>query len=150
MLVLPWLSLPLVGSKAFKRFLPATVSIMVYLIGECMVAEKEKWWWFHFHNIPNFLGVFPLLFGPFFAGSLWILKLTYGNFTRFFITNLIIDSFFTYVLLDWFKKIGYMSIVKMTKLQMSITFLIESSLLYGFQMFFDKWASRKKFIFRFR
>ncbi|MDQ0230178.1 hypothetical protein [Metabacillus malikii] len=143
MTVLPWLTLPFLKRNTIKRFLPASICMFFYLFGESLLAERKKWWRFHYNIKPNALGAIPLLIGPFFVGSLWIMKYTYGNFIRYFITNAIIDSIFTYLLLDWFKKIGYMSLVKLSKLNMSVTFLIEATLLYGFQLLYEKINKRQ-------
>ncbi|GAM14526.1 hypothetical protein [Mesobacillus selenatarsenatis] len=46
MAVLPWLSLPLLGKQTFRKFLPGTLFMAIYLIFEGRLAEKRKWWWF--------------------------------------------------------------------------------------------------------
>lgn len=140
MTVLPWLTVPLLGTKSFKRFLPSSILMSLYLIVEGRLAERKKWWWFPFTVKPNVLGELPLILGPFLVGSLWILKYTYGKFSLYFLINLIIDSFFTYFGMTWFKKIGYVSLIKLTKFQLSIVFLIKSFVLYGSQMLFDKFS----------
>ena len=141
--ILPWLSIPLLGNRAFKRFLPASLFMCLYLILEGWVAQKRKWWWFSTSLKPNVLGEMPLIFGPFIVGSLWILKFTYGKFKLYLLVNLIIDSIFTYGMLGWFKKIGYVSLVRMSKLQLSLIFMVKSIIMYGFQMLFEKIFPRR-------
>jgi hypothetical protein len=114
----------------------------LYVLAEGRFAEKKKWWWFTTAVKPNVLGEIPLIIGPFFVGSLWILKYTFGKFKLFLLINLIVDSLFTYIGTDWLKKIGYGSLVRLTKLQLSFVFLIKSFLLYGFQLFSEKCFSR--------
>lgn len=140
MTILPWLTIPFLGEKTFKRFFPSSIFMTLYLIAEGRYAEKKKWWWFPFTVKPNVLGEVPLIIGPFLVGSLWILKYTYGKFNLYLLTNIIIDSFFTYFGLTWFKKIGYVSLVRLTKFQLSIVFLIKSFVLYGSQMLYDKFS----------
>ncbi|WP_226671401.1 hypothetical protein [Metabacillus litoralis] len=138
MTLLPWLSLPLLKKKTFLRFLPGALFMCLYVTAEGYFAQKKKWWWFPFHVKPNVLGELPLIFGPFFVGSFWILKYTYGKFNLYMLVNIIIDSFFTYFTLEWFKKIGYVSLVRLTKFQLSLLFLVKSVLMYGFQVLYEK------------
>jgi hypothetical protein len=135
--LLPWLTAPFLGVKAIKRFLPSSIFMSLYLVAEGRFAEKKKWWWFPFNVKPNVIGEIPLIIGPFLVGSLWILKYTYGKFNLYLLTNLIVDSLFTYFGLEWFKKIGYVSLVRLTKFQLSIVFLIKTFILYGFQVIYE-------------
>ncbi|TMU84540.1 hypothetical protein FGG79_16805 [Bacillus sp. BHET2] len=138
MAVLPWLTIPLIGAKTFKRYLPGSMFISIFLLAEGRFAEKKKWWWFHYSVKPNVLGEIPLIIGPFFVGTLWILKYTFGNFNVYVVINLIVDSIFIYMGLNWFKKIGYATLVRLTKYQLSIVFLVKSFVLYGFQLLYEK------------
>ncbi|MFD2216377.1 hypothetical protein [Metabacillus endolithicus] len=138
MILLPWLSLPLVGLKYFKRYFPSAISMCIYLMAEGRYAEKKKWWWFPSNIKRNFIVELPLIIGPFFIGSLWVLKYTYGKFKLYFFINLLVDSFFTYFVIDWFKKIGYVTLVRLSKFQLSIVFLIKTFVLYGSQLLYEK------------
>jgi hypothetical protein len=87
-----------------------------------------------------------LIFGPFFIGSIWILKYTFGKFKLYLFVNVIIDSIFTYYGLNLFKKIGYVSLVKLTKFQLSLVFLIKTFVLYGSQLLYEKiFSNREKY-----
>ncbi|WP_160725982.1 hypothetical protein [Bacillus sp. USDA818B3_A] len=138
MTILPFLTIPILGVKTFKRFIPGALFMSLYLIAEGRFAEKRKWWWFPFRIKPNVLGELPLIIGPFFIGSIWILKYTFGKFNLYLLINLIVDSFFTYFVLDWLKKIGYVSLVRLSKFQLSLVFLIKTFILYGTQLFYEK------------
>jgi hypothetical protein len=138
MAILPWFTLPLLGAKTFKRFLPGALFMSLYVTLEGMFAEKKKWWWYLFKGKPNVLGEMPLIFGPFFIGSFWILKYTFGKFKYYVLVNLLVDSIFTYFTVDWFKKIGYVTLVRFSKIQLSLIFLVKSFVMYGFQVVFEK------------
>lgn len=116
----------------------------LYVTAEGYLAEKRKWWWFPFHVKPNVIMELPLIFGPFFVGSLWILKFTFGNFKKYVVLNLVIDSLFTFIGVNFLKKIGYVSLVRLNKFQLSLVFLIKSFLMYGFQFIYEKYISRKR------
>ncbi|WML49510.1 hypothetical protein RCG23_05840 [Neobacillus sp. PS3-34] len=144
MTILPWLTIPFIGVKTIKRFLPGALFMCLYTIFEGNVAERRKWWWFFYNVKPNVLGEMPLILGPFFVGSLWILKFTFSNFKKYVILNVMIDSFFTYVLLNWFKRIGYASLIRINKLQLSLLFLVKLLLMYSFQYFYENYLTLKK------
>lgn len=140
---LPWLTTPLLGKDTFKRFLPAAVFISLLVELEGRLARKRKWWWIYERIHPKLPGILPLIWGPFLIGSIWILKLTYGKFRIYSVLNLIIDSGFTYVLTEWFKKMGIASLVRLKKYQLSILFFVKSLLLYGFQYLMEDGLRRK-------
>lgn len=143
MTILPWLTLPLIGRKVVKRFLPGTLFMSVYLIFEGLIAEKKKWWRFHYPVKPNVIGEFPLIIGPFFIGSLWIFKFTFGKFKIYQVINLLIDYIFIYGLLNILEKIGYVSLMKMSKFRLSMLFLVKTFFMYGFQMIYEKYFRYK-------
>ncbi|MEH7385564.1 hypothetical protein V7147_09170 [Bacillus sp. JJ1521] len=139
MLIISWLSLLLMGKNSVKRFLPAGVFMALFTRWENVVAKKRTWWWWYEKLHPKLPGSFPFVWGPFMIGSMWILKLTYGNFFRYLILNLIVDSIFTFVLVDkWLTKWGIASLVRMKKIQLSLLLFIDSLLLYGFQYLIEK------------
>jgi hypothetical protein len=136
--VLPWFTLPLLGKSTIKKFLPGTLFMALYVTIEGRIAERRKWWWFPFTVKPNVLAEFPLIWGPFFIGSFWILKYTYKKFNLYLLVNIIVDSIFTYYGLDLLKKVGYATLVRINKFQLSIIFMIKSFVMYGFQVLYDK------------
>jgi hypothetical protein len=143
MTILPWLTVPFIGKKTLKRFLPGVIFMCLYVTAEGTLAERKKWWWFPYSVKPNVLGEMPLILGSFLVGSFWILKYTYGKFSLYILVNIVIDSVFTYLALGWFKKIGYVSLVRLTKFQLSLLFMVKSILMYGFQYIYEKCFTRK-------
>lgn len=133
MFIVPWLSSPLLGQKTMKRFLPAALFISFIVHFEGKLARKRRWWWYYERVHPKVPGGFTLTWGSFLVGSMWILKYTYGRFWIYTIVNFIVDSGFTYILTDHFKKLGIASLVRMKKYQLSLLFFLKSLLLYGFQ-----------------
>ncbi|WP_034332072.1 hypothetical protein [Bacillus sp. J37] len=149
MMILSWFSIPLIGKREIKRFLPAVLFITMIVSIEDKIAKKRKWWWWYEKLHPKLSGIVPFLWGPFFIGSMWILKWTYGKFIRFILLNLIVDSVFTYLLVDLFKKIGIGSLVRLKKYQLSMLFFLKSLLLYGFQFVKEKRRKWVKFTAKF-
>ncbi|XJZ27659.1 hypothetical protein ACF5W4_02085 [Bacillota bacterium Lsc_1132] len=133
-----WLSFPFLGKQTIKRFFPAALFISLFVFGESFVARKRVWWWFYK------IGIAPLIAGPFFVGTMWILKFTYGTFFRYIAVNLLVHFLFVYVIVDWFKRIGYASIVRLKKGQLLILFIFKALILYVFQFCKEMSLSKAK------
>lgn len=76
--------------------------------------------------------------GPFFIGTLCILKFTYGTFKKYMLVNFLIDSGFVFVLMNILKKYNIMKLVKLKKYQFLSFFMIKSLAIYGFQYLLEK------------
>lgn len=137
-LILPWLTIPLLGKKTIKRFWLASFFMSFVVWIESLIARRYRWWMFYEKLHSKVLGELPLIVGPFFIGTLWILKFAYGKIVRFTIINLIVDSFFTYILVEWFQKSKIATLFRLNKIQLSLLFFVKSMLLYGFQAFIKK------------
>lgn len=144
MMLLPWLSVPLLGKQSFRRFLPGAMFICLWISIESILAKKRVWWGFYEKLIPNVMGELPFLVGPFFVGSLWILKFSFGNFLRYLLMNFITDITFVYPGMITLKRLGIVSLVRMKHYQMGILFMCKSVLMYGFQGMIDKLRKKPK------
>lgn len=133
MMILPWFTVPLMGRRVFKRYLPAGLLMAVSVRITNAIAKKRKWWWWYEPFLPRLSGSIPFILGPFLVGSLWILKWSYGRIFRFIIINLIYDGLFTYVVVPLLTKFGIASLVRMKKMQLMYVFSILATLLYIFQ-----------------
>jgi hypothetical protein len=131
LMILSWLTIPLIGKKALKRFLPASMLMAIIVWLEGILAKKRKWRWYYVKIHPKIPGRFPLTWGPFLIGSIWILRLTYGKFKWYLLLNLVIDTIFTYKFVDTLTDRGIASLVRLKKYQLSILFFVKSLLLYG-------------------
>lgn len=137
LIVLPWLSLPWIGTGNIKRFYPASILIGLFEIINATIGKRRKWW--VFYNKPNsyLFNELPFNVGPFFILSLWTLKLAYGNFKRFLLLNAISNAFFAFPYSFFAKKIKYYSLVRFNSFQFFLYFFSKSFLLYGFQNFIE-------------
>ncbi|MBT2722863.1 hypothetical protein [Bacillus sp. ISL-46] len=133
LLILPWLTVPFFGRNSLKKFLPASIFIATFNKAINLYGEKKKWWRFY-KVVPPLDGMTFFNFGPYIVTSLWMLKLTFGKFPLYIISNLILHISFTFLgglkLLDRYK-IG--SLVKLTKFQFLVVNSLRALLLYGFQ-----------------
>jgi hypothetical protein len=138
MMILPWIAVPLLDRNSIKRFLPATLFICLFVRLESILARKRRWWWFYEKLHPRLMGVTPFILGPFFVGTLWILRLTYGKFLLYMVSNHIVHLIFVYPLVTWLKQSGILSLVRLKRLQLLLIFTFKAVLLYGFQYLKEK------------
>ncbi|MDQ1147594.1 hypothetical protein QE429_004421 [Bacillus sp. SORGH_AS 510] len=142
LMLVPWFSVPLLGRRALKRFYPGALFTFVWILFESIFAGKRLWWKFYEKLTP--MGELPFMIGPFFVGSLWILKFTFGNFFRYLFLNLIIDAFFVYPGMIILRKMKIVSLIRMKHYQMGILFLSKSVVMYGFQYLVEKIRKKPK------
>jgi hypothetical protein len=148
MMILPWLSMPFIGKRTFKRFYPGALFICIWVFFENIIAEKKAWWRFYESFGPKLMGIVPLIIGPFFVGSLWILKFTFGNFIRYFIVNFVIDMIFVFPGVFVLKKLGIASLVRLKSYQLLSIFLGKLIIMYGFQSLVNKLRKKPKSILK--
>jgi hypothetical protein len=137
MLVLSWLTLPFLGWNALKKYFPSGVFICALTKFLDKFGEKEKWWRFY-KGISLLDSMDFFNFGPYLATSLWMLKLFYGRFWLFLISNTIFQMAFIYLGLKYVKRFKILSLVFLKKYQYLVIDIIRAILLYAFQWTIDK------------
>jgi hypothetical protein len=137
MLIIPWLTVPFMGKKSFFRFLPVASFTNLFISVFSLIANKKKWWVNKNPLSPGPID-FTYILGPYFVAALWIFKLTYGNFPKYLITNIVLDSIASYPFAEISEKIG---VFKFKKLNHTIWYFICVSLaiiIYGYQNIVEK------------
>lgn len=135
--LISWGTLPFLGLKSIRRFLPATIFISFVIMLESYVAKERKWWVFRNKYSRYVTGETPYIVGPFLSGSLWILKLSYGKFFTYLLLNFCFGLFFVYPFTALTSKFNISRLKKMNPLQLLVLFLAKSFLMYGYQMFIE-------------
>ncbi|WP_227936409.1 hypothetical protein [Alkalihalobacillus deserti] len=132
-ILLTWSTLPFLEIRNIKRFLPASFLIFLIEFITTLIGKKRKWWVFYNKPKAVFFGEFPYLIGPFFVGSLWILKWTYGNFKQFILLNAIVNAFFASPVARFAKKIKHYKLVRLNEFQFFLYYFPKAFLMYWFQ-----------------
>ncbi|KKI90007.1 hypothetical protein WQ54_23020 [Bacillus sp. SA1-12] len=141
--VLPWLTFPLLGWRTIVRFFPATIFISVISKILYFIGKKRKWWLFYTNVNPKISGDTAFVFGPFFLSALWILKLTYGRFPLYLISNIILHLLFDVWGLILLKRTRIATLVKIKPFQHFLFLQLRAYLLYVFQFLFEKIRKNK-------
>ncbi|WP_404330346.1 hypothetical protein [Mesobacillus maritimus] len=140
--LLSWLSLSFFGKRNIKRFLPASVLIVLLEAFTVQVGKKRKWWTFFNKPSSYITGELPFNIGPFLVGSMWILKWTYGNFKQFILLNATVNAFFAFILIKLMEKLKVAKLVRFNNFNFFLYFFYKAPLLYALQYTIE---SKKKF-----
>jgi hypothetical protein len=143
MIIVSWLSLPVFGRKNIKRFLPAAGLIVLLEAINVLVGKKRKWWIYYNNPTSYVLGELPVTLGPFFIGSMWILKMTFGHFKRFLLLNAVINAFFAFIMVRLTERLKVAKLVRITNFQFFLYLFYKAPLLYGFQYIIEKIKKQK-------
>ncbi|KQL52641.1 hypothetical protein AN964_03245 [Heyndrickxia shackletonii] len=142
-MILPWFTLPFVGEKAIKRFLPAVIFISMVSKIIDIIAGKRNWWKYYTTIHPLLKGSAPLVFGPFLASAFWSLKNTYGKFVSYLMSNLLLHIAFATIGMWVLKRLRITSLDKMSRVQLVFVLLFRALLLYGFQFVKESMEKRR-------
>jgi hypothetical protein len=69
MMILPWFSLPLLGRRTIKKYLPAAIFVTLVNTLVHINAEKKNWWRFYTSIHPKISGSVPFIIGPEFIAA---------------------------------------------------------------------------------
>ncbi|MFP7443535.1 hypothetical protein SFC50_07500 [Bacillus infantis] len=141
MMLLSWASIPLIGKRSFKRFLPASIFICTIAAIMNIPAAKRKWWVFQSSIHPKIRGDVPFVIGPYFVLSFLVLKYMYGKFGLYMIVNFVLHILYAFPGVRFLEWAGIASLKKMTKQQFILLQQFRAVLLYGFQVLYEKLRS---------
>ncbi|MDQ0256329.1 hypothetical protein J2S74_003749 [Evansella vedderi] len=145
MVIISWLTLPFLGRRNIKRFLPAAILVGLLEAWNVQIGKKRKWWVFYNNRNSYIANEFPFNIGPFFIGTMWILKWTYGDFKKFITLNAIVDGFFAFINSWIMEKLKVAQLVRMNRFQFFLYLFYKAFILYGFQYFFEKTKLVKRY-----
>ncbi|MCM3727764.1 hypothetical protein M3226_19060 [Neobacillus cucumis] len=137
-ILIPWLSLLLIGKRSFKRYSLAGVFIVIFEIINHLYGHKRKFWKFYDKRRSFFKDELPFSVGPYMPFSMWLLKYSYGNFKKFVLLNVISDGLFAFLFIDILKKFKIISLNRLSHFQFFIYLHYKAYLLYGIQYLIEK------------
>ncbi|MED3727802.1 hypothetical protein HPB58_10980 [Priestia filamentosa] len=137
MIIIPWLTVPFMGKKAFFRFLPVASFINLFLSLLSLKANKRRWWMNKNPLSPGSVD-FSYILGPYYVATLWIFKLTYGNFPKYLLTNMILDFINAFPFASIWEKVGIFKFQKMKHLTWYFICVCLAVLIYGYQYLVER------------
>nr|WP_285890191.1 hypothetical protein [Halalkalibacter oceani] len=131
-----------IGKRTFKQYSFSGIVIVIFEILNHLYGNKRKWW--KFYDKPNsFLrDELPFDIGPYMPLSMWMLKLSYGNFKKFILLNAIANGLFAFVFFDILEKLKIVRLHKLNRSQFFIYLHYKAYVLYGVQYLYEKVNTR--------
>ena len=144
MFILPWFSLFFMRSKDVKRYMPSGLLSIVLTTMVHDVGVTLGFWVVHETTFP-FNEMMPYFYGTMPLMTIWVLKFTFGNYWKYMMTNIILDSGFVYLLLDYFYPVtGVYGLVGITPLQTLPISLLLAVIIYFYQIWQEKLSDRSQ------
>ncbi|OIJ20147.1 hypothetical protein BKP45_10195 [Anaerobacillus alkalidiazotrophicus] len=137
-LVLPWLTTPLIGKNTFVRFLPVATFIGYIFSFLSEIADRRKWWKVKNALFPNYRLDFSYLLGLYFITTIWVFKLTYGNFLKYLSLNIVIDYLLSFPTVKFFTKVGVFEFKKMRPKHFCILSVLIAIVIYFYQQLVER------------
>ena len=137
-IVIPWLSLLLLGKRSVKRYSVSGAFIVIFEILNHMYGHKRKWWKFYDKRKSFIKDELPFSVGPYMPLSMWLLKFSYGRFKKFVLLNAISDGLFAFLFIDVLKKFKIVGLNRLSHFQFFIYLHYKAYLLYGVQRLVEK------------
>lgn len=137
-IIFPWFSLLFIGKQSRRRFSLAGVLIVIIEILNHLYGHKRNWWKFYDKRKSFIKDEFPFSIGPYMPISMWILKMSYGNFKKFVLLNVIANGLFAFLIIDVLKKFKIISLNRLNHGQFFIYLHYKAYLLYGIQYLIDR------------
>ncbi|MCH1624532.1 hypothetical protein [Fredinandcohnia quinoae] len=138
LLVIPWLSLFFIGKQSMKRYSFAGIFIVIFEIINHLYGHKRNWWKFYDKPKSFIKDELPFSVGLYMPFSMWILKMSYGNFKKFVLLNMIADGLFAFFFIDVLKRIKIIRLNRLNHFQFFIYLHYKAYLLYGVQYLYEQ------------
>lgn len=132
-IIIPWVSLLLVGKRNFKRYAIASILIVVVDIIDHVIGKNRKWWCFYSPSKSFFTNELPIIIGLYMPVSIWVLTLYFGDFKKYVKLNAVGDAIFAFGLMKLFKKLKIARLDKLNSIQFFLFIHAKAYLLYFVQ-----------------
>jgi hypothetical protein len=141
-LVLPWFTAPFLGKKVFIRYTSVAIFTNVIWSILSVFANKKRWWKadpFILKNVPIDI---PFVAGMYFITTLWVFKLTFGNFKKYFALNAVIDFLLSFPVVKFYDQVGAFKLRKMSSILFYLIVLSLAVIIYVYQFIMERVIKR--------
>lgn len=140
--IMSWLTVFFIGKRSFFRFLPVASFTNLFISVFSYIANKYKWWKTKNPVSPGYVD-FTYTLGPYFLATLWIFKLTFGNFPKYLITNMVLNIIHSFGFVKIAEKVGVFKLnIKHTTWYFICIAL--SIIIYGYQYVVEQTIKNSK------
>lgn len=143
LLLIPWLTTFLIPKNVFKNYLPVATFGSLLVIIESMLSVPFKWWTVKGGQLIKIANDLSFILGPFFIGTIWIFRFTFGKFWIYLLANTLMDLFLAYPVNWLMQKLKVYKLVNFKPKHIFYISICFSLVLYGFQIYISRNKSRR-------
>ncbi|WP_066303522.1 hypothetical protein [Bacillus sp. FJAT-29814] len=141
--LIPWLSVFFIPKNEFKKYMPVATFGSLLALVQSILSVPFKWWTVKGGLLNKAFNDFGFIFGPFFIGTIWIFKLTYGKPWLYSLANLLMDVFLAFPANWLFQKLKVYKLVNFKPKHIFYTSICFALVIYGYQSFITRPKSSK-------
>lgn len=138
LLVLSWTSALFLPKKSFMKYSPVAILASLLVLIESFLAIPLKWWRVKGGIKTKIFNDLSFILGPFFVGTIWIFRITYGKFWLYLLLNIFIDAFLSYPMNSIFQKLKVYKLINFKSKHIFFTSITYAIIIYCYQLFIDK------------
>jgi hypothetical protein len=138
LLVIPWLTVFFIPKNVFKKYTPVAIFASLLVAINCMLSVPFKWWTVKGGLLNKVINDLSFILGPFFIGTIWIFRLTFGKFWLYLLTNTLMDLFLAFPI-NWLMQ--RLRVYKLVNFKSKHVFFISicfALLIYPYQLFISQ------------
>jgi hypothetical protein len=141
--LIPWLSAFFIPKNEFKKYTPVASFASLLVVIESMLSVPFKWWTVKGGPLKKIINDLSFILGPFFIGTIWIFRFTFGKFWLYSIANILMDAFLAFPVNFVFQKLKVYKLVNFKSKHIFFTSICFAFVIYGFQLFITRTKSSK-------
>ncbi|CAH0347338.1 hypothetical protein EKG37_12360 [Robertmurraya yapensis] len=136
--LIPWLTTFFIPKNEFKKYTPVASFAALLVVIESMLSVPFKWWTVKGGNLNKVFNDLSLILGPFFIGTIWIFRFTFGKFWLYIMVNALMDLFLAYPINWLMQKLRVYKLVNFKSKHIFYTAISFALVIYGFQLFITR------------
>lgn len=141
--LIPWLTAFFIPKKEFKKYTPVASFATLIVVIQSMLSVPFKWWKVKGGPLTKIINDLSFILGPFFVGTIWIFRFTYGKFWLYSIANILMDAFLAFPVNFVFQKFKVYKLVNFKPKHIFYTSICYAFVIYGYQLFISRPKSSK-------
>jgi hypothetical protein len=136
--ILAWSTVFFLPKESIKKYMPASTFVTVLILIQCMLSVPFKWWTVKGSLINRIFTELCFVLGPFFVGTLWIFRLTFGKFWLYMIVNGIVNALFAFPMNAIFEKLKVYKLINWKPKTIFYVYITYAAIIYGYQKFINR------------
>ncbi|MFJ5760521.1 hypothetical protein ACIQAA_15605 [Neobacillus sp. NPDC093182] len=135
LLLIPWLTVFFIPKNVFKKYTPVAIFASLLVAINCMFSVPFKWWTVKGGLLNKVINDLSFILGPFFIGTIWIFRLTFGKFWLYLLTNSLMDLFLAFPINWLMQKLKVYKLVNFKSIHVFLISIFFALIIYPYQVF---------------